>query len=188
MSRKAAAFVLGLALALIVGGVLWWWLQGRGGSGRGVGPGEEAAGPAERIPFELYFPADGGILRAERRDLEVTAAPKDRIRKVVQALLAGPKSPGTVRPFPDGVALGSVHLSGEGVAYLDLRWEGHEEPPPSGSTEEMQRLYSVINSVTLNVPQARKVVLLWNGLQRITFSGHLDTSEPLGPNRTMLAR
>lgn len=187
MNRKAAAFVLGLALALIVGGVLWWWLQGDR-SGGGVGPGEEAAGPVERIPFDLYFPADGGILRAERQELEVTAAPKDRIRKIVRALLAGPKSRGAVRPFPEGVALGSVHLTGEGVAYLDLRWEGHEEPPPSGSTEEMQRLYSLINSVTLNVPQAKRVVLLWNGLQRVTFSGHLDTSEPLGPNRTMLAR
>jgi len=30
-------------------------------------------------------------------------------------------------------------------------------------------------------------VLLWNGTQRVTFSGHLDTSRPLVPDRSLLA-
>jgi hypothetical protein len=29
------------------------------------------------------------------------------------------------------------------------------------------------------------VVLLWNGVQRQTFSGHLDTSQPLAPLREL---
>lgn len=187
MSRKAAAFVLGLALALTAGGVLWWWLQGRAGRVRTSGPGAvEATGPTEKLSVELYFPAGEG-LRTERRDLDVTAAPKDRVRKIVTALLAGPVSGGAARPFPEGVILGGVQLGEDGTAYLDMRWEGHAEPPSAGSTEEMQRVYSVVDSVTANVPQARRVVLLWNGVQRDTFSGHLDTSRPLAPNRALVA-
>lgn len=185
MSRRAAAFVLGLALALVLGGVLWWWLQGRrDGGGDGEGP-EGAAGTVEKVAFELYLPADGGLLRPQRRELQVTGAPKDRIRKIVGALLA--PGPGGIRLFPEGVVLTSVHLGKDGTAYVGLNWDGHE-PPSSGSTEEMQRVYGIVNSITSNVPEAKQVVLLWNGIQRTTFAGHLDTSEPLAPNRALVAR
>ncbi|PYQ60097.1 MAG: sporulation protein, partial [Acidobacteria bacterium] len=59
-------------------------------------------------------------------------------------------------------------------------------PPPGGSTEEIQRVYSVVDSIVLGVPQASRVVLLWNGSQRETFSGHLDLSVPLVPDRGLL--
>lgn len=183
MSRRAASFVLGFALALLVGGGLWWWLNGHGGQrSQGAGPGSAApTGPP--VSFNLYFPADGGGLRIEPRALPVPESPKDRIRAIVTALLAGPKAPGLARPFPEGVALGPVELGPNGIAYVDLRWEDHPDPPSSGSTEEIQRIYSVVNSIVLNVPQASYVVLLWNGVQRETFAGHLDLTRPLGPDR-----
>jgi hypothetical protein len=184
MSRRAAAFVLGLALALIAGGALWWWLHGRTGTVLPA-PGPVEAGPTEKVSVELYFPAGEG-LRTEKRDLDVTAAPKDRIRKIVAALFAGPVSSGAARPFPEGVILGSVQLGEDGTAYLDLRWDGHPDPPSSGSTEEMQRVYSLVDSITANVPQAKRLVLLWNGAQHDTFGGHLDTSRPLLPNRSLV--
>jgi spore germination protein GerM len=212
MSRRAAGWVLAAALLLVIGGLAWWWQAGRGG-GRAArrGADEGASGAAtERHAFDLYFPASGGGLRSERRELQVSEAPKDRIRKVLEALLAGPAaapaaaprpsstgaaaaaepgaSPaGLVRPFPPEVKLGSVELSADGIAFVDLRWPDREDPPESGSTEEIQRVYSLVDSLALNVPQVNRVVLLWNGTQRITFSGHLDTSRPLLPDRTLLA-
>ncbi len=224
MSRRAAGWILAVALCLVVGGFAWWWQFGRGGGRAGRHAATAgAAGPAstEVRAFELYFPAGSG-LRAERRELPVSDQPKDRIRKVLEALLAGPataKAPtppaaagakpaapsasapvpvtpapavvaaaaGLVRPFPPEVKLGSVELSADGIAFVDLRWPDHEDPPESGSTEEIQRVYSVVDSLALNVPEVNRVVLLWNGTQRITFSGHLDTSRPLQPDRTLLA-
>jgi spore germination protein GerM len=183
MSRRAASFILGFALALLVGAGVWWWISGQPGGRRGAGAPEEAVQAGERVGFSLYFPADNAELRVEPRDLQVTGAPKDRIRKVVEALLAGPKAPGLFRPFPEGVALGAVQLSRDGTAYVDLSWAEHPDPPPGGSTEEIQRVYSLVDSIVLNVPQARRVVLLWNGAQRETFSGHLDLSRPLVPDR-----
>jgi hypothetical protein len=186
MSRRAAGMVLGLALLLLVGGLTWWLLAGKEGApGAKAGPEGEAAGPGEPVQFTLYFPADGGALGSERRELEVTESPRDRARKIVQAVLAGPKAGGRYRPFPDGVSLGSVLLA-DGVIYLDLVWEGHDEPPTSGSTEEVQRIYSLVDSVCLNIPEAQRVVLLWNGFQRDTF-GHVDLSRPLRPNQTLVA-
>jgi spore germination protein GerM len=183
MSRRAASFVLGFALAVLVGAGLWWWLSGRAGGRTGPGAQEEGEQAGEKVGFNLYFPAAGGGLRAEPRELRVAAAPKDRVRKVVEALLAGPQTPGLARPMPEGVTVGSVQLGAEGIAYVDLRWPESPDPPPGGSTEEIQRVYSVVDSIALNVPEASRVVLLWNGVQRDSFSGHLDLSRPLAPDR-----
>jgi hypothetical protein len=244
MNRRAAGWVLGVALVLVLGAAAWWWwLQQQAGGRHGRRGHAEAAGstaPLETQAFDLYFPSSGGGLRAERRELKVTDAPKDRIRKVIEALLAGPAgsggatpaggSPapapaarggapaapsttpaaaahagpptaapaphagppaaaapsGLVRPYPPEVKLGDVQLGADGTAFVDLRWPEHDDPPESGSTEEIQRIYSLVNSVAFNVPQATRVVLLWNGTQRLTFSGHIDTSRPLLPDRTLL--
>ena len=184
MNRRAAAFILGLALALLAGGAIWWWLQTRSSTGvEGGGPGIDSTAAA--VPFDLWVP-DAMGLRVERRELQVTLAPKDRIRRITEALLT--PRPGEARLFPEGVVLAGVQLSKEGTAYVNLAWDGHEEPPPSGSTEELQRVYSLVNSITTNVPEARRVALLWNGLQRPTFAGHLDTSRPLAPVTALRTR
>jgi hypothetical protein len=39
----------------------------------------------------------------------------------------------------------------------------------------------------MNVKEATRVVLLWNGFQRDTFAGHLDSSRPFSPDRSLLA-
>jgi Sporulation and spore germination len=187
MSRRAASFILGFALALLVGAGLWWWLSGRAKVRFGAGGSEAAGEGGEKVSFNLYFPGAGGGLQVEPRELQVTEAPKDRARKVVAALLAGPTAAGLARPFPEGVTLGSVQLSDDGTAYIDLRWPDHPDPPPGGSTEEIQRVYSVVDSITLNVPQISRVALLWNSVQRESFSGHLDLSRPLVPDRAPVA-
>jgi hypothetical protein len=197
MSRRAAGIILGIALLLLAAGLTWLWLGGRvrrpGGS---VAPAAGPAGPQATFGADLYFPADTG-LRVERRNLIATDSPKERIRKIVQALLAGPAgaggaggagAKGLVRPLPPGVEVGAVELTPEGTAYLDLRWADHDDPPAGGSEAEMQAVYSLVDSVALNVPEAQRVVLLWNGTQRVTFSGHLDTSRPLVPDRNLVAR
>ena len=187
MNRRAASFILGLALALLLGGAVWWFLAGRGGSRvQGEGPAA-VGGPTEKVIFNLYFAADGGRLRGEPRELDVTEAPKDRIRKILAGLLAGPQQPGLYPLFPKEVTVGSVQLGQDGTAYVDLRWPEQPDPPASGSTEEMQRVYGIVNSIVLNVPQTSRVVLLWNGFQREVFSGHLDMSRPLAPDRTLVA-
>ncbi len=232
MSRRAAGWVLSIALLLVAGGVAWWWQAGhaagrRGRLGASGSLGDSSGANMERRAFDLCFPSGDG-LRAERRELEVSDAPQDRMRRILTALLAGPagaapapaaaKGPaaaagkgsataatgaaaagraaaaetaanttGLVRAFPAEVKLGAVALSADGTAYVDLRWPGHDDPPESGSTEEIQRVYSLVDTLALNVPQVTRVVLLWNGTQRVTFSGHLDTSRPLVADRTLLA-
>ena len=61
-------------------------------------------------------------------------------------------------------------------------------PPVTGSRGELLVVYSFVNSILANVPEARGVVLMWNGSQRPTFAGHVDTTRPLPAERKWLAQ
>ncbi len=189
MSRRAAALIAGAAVALAALAVAWWLLAGREQTPRvardvplrEVEPGEIAAG-------ELLFPDSNGQLSPERRELPTTGSPTERTAAVVTALLAGPNEPGLFAPLADGVALGGVHLSRDGIVYVDLGAPELAAPPVAGSRSEILTVYSFVNSILANVPEARGVVLLWNGQQRPTFAGHIDTSRPLTSERRWQAR
>lgn len=188
MSRRAAGLVL-IAALLVVGLAAWWWLSGRRPSGRSIVSTPGPRVKADKVELNLYFPSDGGRLRPQLRTLPLTDVPKQRVRAIVEALLAGPQGEeaGLYPLFPEGVAVGSIQLGADGTAYVDLRSPGLETPPPTGSTAEMQIVYSLVDSVVWNVQQVRQVVLLWNGIQPQTFCGHIDTSGPLIPDRSLVA-
>ncbi len=134
----------------------------------------------------LYFPGGGGWLVAEERLVPVVDRGVD-LEAIAAEVLAGPTTEGLYAPFPDETRVGSVFVSSDGVAYVDLV-SNRARPPSSGSRQEMLSVYSLVNSVLTNLPDLTGVVLLWNGQQRATFAGHLDTGRPLRENRTLIAR
>lgn len=189
MSRRpaAAAALAGTVAALTALATLA--CGGGGGDGGGPQPtGAAASAPPVMLAVEIYFPANDGLLHPERREVTVSDDAEAQIRAVVAELLAGPRTPGLVRPFPEGVDLAEVHLGADGVAFVDLASPAGDDPPAGGSALEMQSVYSVVDTVALNVAGARRVVLLWNGRQRESFAGHLDTSRPLAPAPGLVAR
>jgi hypothetical protein len=142
--------------------------------------------PAERVTVALHFPGEDGLLHVERRELTLAGGDDARLAAVVAAVLAGPATPGLLAPFPPGIEVGGAYLDPHGTAYVDLVAKESPDPPPSGSALEMVRVYSVVNSVLANEESARAVVLLWNGRQRQTFAGHVDTQRPLVANRQLV--
>jgi len=181
------AWVLLLAAALLGATALVIALvRDRPGDGRAAAPGagaaeEEAREEASPQRVALYFPGPGGRLAREEREVEGSENASRLASRVVAALLEGPRSEGSYPPFPEGVTLGEVNVSGDGVAYVDLISPGNPSPPIAGSTGELLSLYSLVNSVVENVPGAHSLVVLWNGRQPRTFGGHIDTSRPLLP-------
>jgi hypothetical protein len=85
------------------------------------------------------------------------------------------------------VELASLHLTEDGVAYLDLAAPQMAVPPVHGSHGELLVVYCFVNSILGNVPEARGVVMMWNGNQHPTFAGHIDTTRPLPAEPRWLA-
>ncbi len=190
MNRTAAKVILALLALVVIGGGIWL-VATRGGKKSLTGVIDSLTGAApegtERITVSLYFPGPGEYLIPERRVLDVTPEPKDRVRKIVLGVLEGPRQGDLGRSFPEGVTVGGILLAADGTAYVDLRSETLADPPSSGSLAEMQRVYSLVDSIALNVEQVSRVALLWNGVQRESFGGHLDTSRPFAADRSLLA-
>lgn len=185
MNRRVTIALAALALALVAAAA-FFWLGVRDETA--LGPGGEAEEAAGRpAAFDLYFPDEAGELVPEERELAVSADAEGRARAVVLAILDGPRGPSLHRPFPEETVLLDLYLDAEGTVYVDLGQEGAEEPPASGSLAEMLRVYSVVDSLAYNLQEVERVALLWNGVQRETFSGHLDTSVPLVPREEIVA-
>jgi len=184
--RRAGAS--GAALAALAGAAasaaLMLALGGCGGRKEATpGATPPPAGPTENATVSLFFPGPDGYLHAESRDVAVPLTADGRVATVVAALLAGPRTAGLVAPLPAGVTVADAFLDPQGIAYVDLAAKDQPAPPASGSDLELLRIYSFVDTVLANEPRARSVVLLWNGAQRITFAGHIDTSAPLLEDR-----
>ncbi len=131
----------------------------------------------------LYFPGSGGWLVSEERSVPGDSVGLDQ---VIAEVLAGPAGERRSAPFPEGTEVGSVFISEDGIAFVDLL-STRQSPPSSGSRQELLSVYSLVNSAFANLPNLSGVVLLWNGQQRNSFAGHLDTGRPLEENRSIIA-
>lgn len=140
---------------------------------------------AEPLSLELYFPGEDGLLHSEARQVDAAEDVETLVRLLVETLLGGPEDELLLRSLPQEVTVGRVYLLDGTTAYVDLEAEG--TPPPTGSLGEMLTVYGIVNSVVLNVDVVDRVVLLWNGRQPTTFSGHVDTTRPLVPNLSLVA-
>lgn len=193
MSRRLAALLLGAALGVLAVGGAYLWLQRPSSAGTAPpaaaseAPAEATVTPAEE-PWEvkLYFPSTAGLLAPETREIAAGATPSESVGRVVRALLDGPTVDGLVAAFPPEVVLARALVMPDGTAYVDLRGAEGAEPPAAGSEMEMLSVFALVDTVMWAVPDVERVVLLWNGEQRQSFSGHVNTGSPLVANRRLL--
>ncbi len=188
MTRRHAAIAVAVLGLIVLALAVFLRMRPQLASRQSTAGGETPAIEATREPGQLilYFPGSGGSLIAEERSVETDGKAND-LRTVAAQVLAGPESPELFAPFPAETGVGDVFVSENGIAYVDLV-SAQLEPPRSGSRQEMLSVFSLVNSVHANMPELGGVVLLWNGQQRATFAGHLDTGRPLTENRGLVAR
>jgi hypothetical protein len=195
MNRRAAMVVVVAAAAVLLAVSLWWWL-----AETGDGPLEDAVETGieprpiavdvdqQRGEVDLYFPGRGGRLYPERREIELAEDRAARVEVIVREVLSGPRSEELRAPLPAGTTLDGVDLGDDGTAFVSLRSSEQTAPPSSGSKRELLMVFSLVDSIVLNVPDTERVALLWNGRQRSTFAGHVDTTRPLLPDTSLVVR
>lgn len=192
MNRGLAIGLIAAAALLIVALLLWLFLD-RGNEAAAPPPTESpsVALPPEPdeglVRVELYFPGEGGRLYREPRDIPAAEGLTERVRILAQAVLAGPETVGLGMPLPSGTTLSGVDIGETGIVFIDLAGEAGQPTPPAGSRQEMLMVYSLVDSVAMNLEEVDEIVLLWNGTQPSTFAGHLDLTRPLVPDTSLLA-
>lgn len=134
----------------------------------------------------LYFSdPEAEYLVGEKRaiktgdDLEAVAG--ELIREIVQ----GPR--GKLFPtLPSQTQLLSFHLDEKGIARVNFN-KAFSRSHPGGSSAEVMTVYSVVNSLSLNFPEIKRVQFLVEGREIETIAGHLSLRHPI-PSRPDLIK
>jgi hypothetical protein len=133
------------------------------------------------IRVHLYFSGpDHTSLVAETRDLPNSGDPSELGKNIVQALIDGPRGKG-VRTLPASAAVRDVFITDDGTAYVDFN-EKVTEDHPGGVRTELVSIYSVVNSLVLNLEGISAVKLLIGGREADTLAGHIDLRFPYKAN------
>lgn len=129
----------------------------------------------------LYFPDfDTGALDQEARVMSLAPNSEDRARQIVLALIEGSER-GHGRALPETTALRAVFLTSSGDAYLDFSSDVTQDFPV-GIASETLAIYSVVDSLTANIPSIKRVRFLVQGQEAETLDGHADLTSFYTPN------
>ena len=129
----------------------------------------------------LYFPAlNEGKILPESRSLTWAQADADRVRQIVLALAEGSHQ-GYGRVLPASTTVRAVFLTADGTAYLDLSADVLSDFEP-GIQSETLAIYSIVNSLTVNIPAVKQVQFLIQGQQVETLDGHADLTADFVPD------
>jgi len=145
---------------------------------------QSSAGPTQTVT--LFFPVySEAKLRAETRTLALAPEPADRIRQIVLALVEGPKQ-GPGNPLSPSADLRAVFMAQDGTAYLDLSKSSLAAFNP-GIESETLAVYSIVDSLTTNLPEVKRVEFLVEGQEADTLDGHADLTSPFAPDLSRIA-
>ena len=140
---------------------------------------------ALKTPVHLYFAdANNRYLISEERVLEHPDNPTDFSRIIIEALIEGPRGQ-LGRTLPAETKLRALYITQTGICYADLT-PAVRELFPGGSQSELLSVYSVVNSLILNVPAIEKVKILIDGKESPTLAGHVDLNEPATANMLLI--
>lgn len=147
-----------------------------------------AGGPAagnDTVPVHLYFADPQGChLSAEKRLLVRHADPVARARGILKALIDGPQSHLTPT-LPADSRVRAVFVADTRIAYVDFS-SALRENHPGGGQAELLTVYSVVNSLVLNLDDVAAVKLLVDGNECATLAGHVALDNPLNAHMLLI--
>ena len=151
----------------------------------GVAEGEPTATPAPSEPPSftseqnrrevlLFFQeTEGDSLGPERRKIFLTSSVADQAKQIVVELINGPQDTDLLPTLPAETRLLGLYLDRAGTAFVDLSQEVVDYHP-GGTEEEIATIYSLVDSLTYNLPEIQRVRILVAGEERDSLKAHLD--------------
>ncbi|MFQ5483729.1 MAG: GerMN domain-containing protein [Desulfobacterales bacterium] len=140
---------------------------------------------SQKALVHLYFADQKNLhLMAEDR---IVLRPKDPAAFgsiVIKALIKGPQSELT-RTIPEGTVLRALYVTSKGTAYVDLSG-AIKIDYPGGAQSELMTIFSIVNSLILNIPAVDTVNILVEGRESMTLAGHIDLRFPFKANLLLI--
>lgn len=133
----------------------------------------------------LYFAdKNNSFLKAEDRTFLHSNNPAEFGKAIIEALVEGPRT-GLMRTIPENSKLKAFYITGDETAYVDMSNDvkgGHS----GGVKSELFTIYSMVDSLVLNIPEIHAVKFLINGKESMTLNGHIDLRFPFKANMLLI--
>jgi len=138
-------------------------------------------------PVTLFFEGPEMLLVRETRNVALPENPAGALSVVARELLKGSSNAGVPHIFPRDTVIRSAFLLPDGTAFIDLGGNTLSQGWGTGSHEELMAVYSVVQTVTTNFPEAKRVRILVNDEPAETLAGHVNLSRALLPSTAYVA-
>ncbi len=140
---------------------------------------------APRKEVTLYFSNRGGTgLSGEKRDVIAGEDPAILAASIVEALFRGPTGE-LVAMLPQELKVHTVFLDRSGVAYIEFD-ASLSSLLGGGTWKEVLTVYSLVNSLVLNVEEISSVQILMDGAEAETLAGHVDCRRPFSAKTELI--
>jgi len=132
------------------------------------------------MSVKLFFSAASGetLLTAEDGMIFQSKEIENRAKQILQKLQEGPHNTNMVPSLPKDAKAQDLFISDEGVAFINFS-NTISTNHPGGVLNELGTIYSVVNSLTYNLPEVKEVKILIGGVEKETLAGHCLLLLPL---------
>jgi spore germination protein GerM len=141
--------------------------------------------PEAKRQVLLYFSDDEGeFLIGEKRKISKKTQVMEEVKEVINELIKGPRGK-LIPTLPPRTRLLNLELGENGIAKVNFN-HALSKDHPGGSSAEIMTVYSMVNTLTLNFPQIKRVQILIEGEAVETIAGHLSIRQPVPPNLDLI--
>ncbi len=130
-----------------------------------------------------FLVAQGGYSNKDRTPANPTN-PVMFAKNIIQALIRGPGH-GLMRTLPQDTKLRALYVTDDGTAYADFS-VALKDNHPGGVMAELITIYSIVNSLVLNITGIDRVKILIEGHEFLTLAGHIDLQNPFTPEMLLI--
>jgi len=132
------------------------------------------------MTVKVFFPAASGdtLLLAQDQMIFKSADIGNRARQILQSLQTGPQGDTMLPPFPKDTKVQDIFISVQGTAFIDFS-DNLASAHPGGVLNELSTIYSIVDSLTYNLPEIKQVKILIGGVEKETLAGHCLLLLPL---------
>ena len=132
------------------------------------------------MTVKVFYPAAAGdtLLLGEEQTIFKSADVSNRARQILQNLQTGPQANTMLPPFPKDTKVQDIFISEQGTAFIDFS-DTLATAHPGGVLNELSTIYSIVDSLTYNLPEIKQVKILIGGVEKETLAGHCLLLLPL---------
>lgn len=137
---------------------------------------------------QLYYESPRMLLAPEPRNVPIPESQAAAVPVVVRELMKGPADARFGRLFPADTVVRGAYLLPGGTVVVDLGGVTLSRGWGTGSHQEIMAAYSIVQTLSANFSDAKRVRILVNGTPAETLAGHISLARSLSQRPALLDR